>query len=569
MLSTLFLMYARHRHRRSSLYGPDSSPRRGWLGRFLGLAVLLVAAWLCWKVFVAIFGLGTLSVQENATLSTEKRGIVNVTLKDEGDRTAIDGMTLSAGDTVSTGPTANANLRFEDGTWIRMDVRTTVEIDESAGGESGTLRLSVPQGQVWIATPSDGSGSLFASRNVTVGKLTYAIPANAQVFTGPQRVIVLAADGEGVTVSGAGTDPFFIGEGQQWEGPSSGAISGDPLSYRSAVLASRSLPTFVLESSNLTPGNTQAGTGATLPTTELLTITTPPAGYTLTDPTLKVRGTVSPAIAKVFVNGYESQIDAQKRTYSQEIAPPDGLNEFDVVIQGFDRSGAILADIRRTVKRQRVTATGPAAPTITSPTAPNGTFETAASEIVLRGTSPKEAVSVFVNDYKLQLFDPAKGTWSYLASTQLGNLKAGSNTYEVFVVDSEGRKSQPAKLIVVQGAAAPASSAPTSSKPTTLPSNDPLEPGTLSVTGPTAGLTHTETGTGFLLEGRTSAKTATVSVNGYSLQLYRAGKTTWNYIAAAGFGNLQKGTNTYKIVARDAQSRVLDTLTYTVTYEPR
>ncbi|NOS67597.1 MAG: hypothetical protein HOO67_04515, partial [Candidatus Peribacteraceae bacterium] len=113
------------------------------------------------------------------------------------------------------------------------------------------------------------------------------------------------------------------------------------------------------------------------------------------------------------------------------------------------------------------------------------------------------------------------------------------------------------------------SSTATASSPTgPLPTNAPLSPGTLTVTLPTAGTTHTETGTGFLLEGATSAQTSTIAVNDYVLQLYKPGKTTWNYIAETGLNNLKKGKNVYVIVARNAKQEILDTMTYTVEYAP-
>lgn len=565
-------MYVRHRHRRSS-FGSEPSPKRFSLGRIIGLILVVLVMWWAWKTVAGWFG-GNLKLQETATLSTENRGIVNVTLQNEGDRTAVDGMALGTGDKISTGPTAHATLRFRDGTWVRLDNRTTVSITQSTNGEKGGLVLSVPEGQIWAVVPHTTSGSTFMSRQVHMAKLKYELPMNTQALLGQQQVVVLSADGEGVQVSGASSDDFTIGEGQLWQGPTSGSISGDPLSYRSAIVSNRDLPAFFIESSNLT-GNTRlpaTNSGTLAVTTDILSVSTPPSGYILTDTTLKVRGATSAAVAKVFVNGYEAQLDSTKRTFAQEISPPDGLAEFDVVVQAFDRTGAILADIRRTVKRQIVTSTGPATPAITFPVAVNGSFTTKDEELVIRGTSTKDAQSVFVNDYKLQLFDPAKGTWSYLASTRLGNMKKGENVFEVFVVDSEGRRSQPAKIIIIQGEAASSTTTSTSSKSSSLaplPTNAALEPGSLSVTGPSAGLTHTETGTGFLLEGRTSAKTNTISVNGYSLQLYKPGKTTWNYIAAAEFGNLKAGSNTYKVVARNSENQILDSLTYTVSYEPK
>jgi hypothetical protein len=88
------------------------------------------------------------------------------------------------------------------------------------------------------------------------------------------------------------------------------------------------------------------------------------------------------------------------------------------------------------------------------------------------------------------------------------------------------------------------------------------------VTGPGEGTEYTFTGTGgsFLLEGTVPKETNSVWVNGYKLRLYVAGKTFFNYIADAKFSTLKKGTNTYVINARNEEGKILDTVTYTVTY---
>ena len=71
-----------------------------------------------------------------------------------------------------------------------------------------------------------------------------------------------------------------------------------------------------------------------------------------------------------------------------------------------------------------------------------------------------------------------------------------------------------------------------------------------------------------MIEGRTSAETASISINGYTLSLYVAGKTTWNYIASVEYGTMKRGKNVYRIVARNAGGEILDVLEYTMTFNP-
>jgi hypothetical protein len=70
-------------------------------------------------------------------------------------------------------------------------------------------------------------------------------------------------------------------------------------------------------------------------------------------------------------------------------------------------------------------------------------------KIVIRGKSPARATAIYVNDYKLQLFTPAKGEWSYVASLKLKNMIPGSNTYDVVAEDAQGRRSEAARLTIV------------------------------------------------------------------------------------------------------------------------
>ena len=72
------------------------------------------------------------------------------------------------------------------------------------------------------------------------------------------------------------------------------------------------------------------------------------------------------------------------------------------------------------------------------------------------------------------------------------------------------------------------------------------------------------TGAEFLIEGSVPSGTASVWVNDYKLQLYTAGKTFFNYIASTGLNTLKRGSNTYEIIIRDTEGKILDRVTYTI-----
>ncbi|MBD3270799.1 hypothetical protein GF376_04700 [Candidatus Peregrinibacteria bacterium] len=62
------------------------------------------------------------------------------------------------------------------------------------------------------------------------------------------------------------------------------------------------------------------------------------------------------------------------------------------------------------------------------------------SSIVISG-NVKGASSVYVNDYRLTRFSAGDNDWSYNASTAIGNLVPGENTFEIYATSEDGQKS--------------------------------------------------------------------------------------------------------------------------------
>ncbi len=59
-----------------------------------------------------------------------------------------------------------------------------------------------------------------------------------------------------------------------------------------------------------------------------------------------------------------------------------------------------------------------------------------------------------------------------------------------------------------------------------------------------------------------------VVVNGYILQKFKPGDTTWTYFANSDFGLMKAGDNTYEIYSIDASGKKSETLTLKIFYEP-
>ncbi len=576
-------MLRRYRHRRRSYAVAASTERTGLVRKIVWYAIFLVILYWIGSTVVGWFGGGAVQ-SRSLTLTVEEGSRVNASFDGGLLQPAETGVKLHPGDRVVTAA-GTAMLDLFDGSRLRLDDQSDLTIRASEEGEEDSAYdLQLAAGALWIRTPSLAAFSGSVARTVATSAFTVTLPTDAETVVEQDGIIVFSADGAGVSVSlGGRGDPIIIGEGQQIRFPDPSALSGDPLRFRSAINPLAVQRAFVEDSRRLAataPAPPAAGDDAT---TDLLTIRSPADGATVTGRTVLIEGSVDPRVDRVRVNGYLASINRESATFRQELALREGQTETSIRIEALDARGLTLAESTRTVRAgteppPAADAPDPARPQITAPAATGQTYRTQAAELVIRGTAPAGTQQIIVNDYQLQLFQPGNPTWSYLATTALGNLAPGRNVYNVYAVDANGTRSTAATLTilheagttgVVEGGGSTGTPAqpPAAVTEDQLPANAPLAPGTLAVRSPGPGTSFTASGTGFLLEGTTSNQTASVWVNGYRLQLYTPGATFWNYIASVDLGTLKTGTNAYRIVARNAQGQILDTLTYTVELE--
>ncbi|MDB4978840.1 MAG: hypothetical protein JWM56_1026 [Candidatus Peribacteria bacterium] len=542
--------------------------------RMVTVVVAIVALYVLGKGTLALFGLIGGGHEQGVNLRVEAGSSVDIALGGKDFIAAEDNTSLQPGDAVRTSAKSHAVLSFADGTIMRMDEQTSMSVLKSEGTtDKSTISAELLEGNAWVSTPA-ASQSGTRLRIIDAPSLSFDLPKNTEALLTPRSVVVYSADGAGVTVTPKNTSAHLaIGEGQQFVFPVDAAATANLEQYRTAFTLSAFRNAFVNDSRLKIKGI--ASTSGSMPTdsTSALTLTSPTDGQNIATASVHVAGTIDPAtVTTVRING-RTITTASGGSFQNDVTLP-GNTAYDIHVEGLNADGILVAETTRTVRHQQsdaAAATGFASPAITSPAAAAETFRTTDSEVVIRGSAPAGTAKIMVNDYILKLFDPAKGSWSYLARLDLGNMKAGENIYDVVSIDANGNRSTPARLTVVQGVsggvtATPVTQGSSSSIATKPQNNAPTAAGTLSITGPTAGTSHTETGTGFLLEGTTSASTDSMWVNDYRLQLYKSGVKYWNYIASAAFGNLKKGTNTYTIVARDKNGKVLDKMVYTVTY---
>ncbi len=570
-------MFRRYRQRR----GPYALAKESVVPSFVRSLILLliVGAVLYFVVrgFLGLFGLfGGGQVRTPVTFTIENRGTVNVSLEGGLMQRGDNNMKLYALDKIASSANGHARLAFFDGSWVRTDNNTEITIEKSSEKEDDSaFALDITKGSIWISTPPSTSYSGTIVRTVTTPAFTLHIPADTQAIIEEDALMVFSAEGNGVGITLAnGKQEEFIGEGQQMI--LTGTPSGSALKYRSAIDPLAAQKPFVQESRQMTRPDAAVptGSGSVAIDADGIVVTAPTEGAVIAGNTVTITGKIGTHIEKVRINGHLVTIDTVNHTFTEELAL-NAATVTEINIDGLDANDSVLDQVTRTVKKAAQSVN---VPTITSPAGNGQTYRTQADQIEIKGKAPTGASGMMVNDYKLQLFRTGDTSWTYLASKPLNNLVDGKNIFNVYALDADGNPSAPATVTVLiepgivgvvstgSTVTSSSSSAPAQIDEATLPQNAPLNPGTLAVTGPQAGTSYTATGSEILIEGTTSTQTAAVWVNGYKLQLYRAGTTTWNYIAKVDFGTLKKGTNVYVINARDKDGKIVDTLTYTVTY---
>ncbi|MFH0770434.1 MAG: hypothetical protein V1926_03580 [Candidatus Peregrinibacteria bacterium] len=555
----------------------------GAIVRSLILLVLLAAILVVIGMKVlSWFGVGNALRQNAVLLTVDGPGSVGVSIAGQEPKKTESSMKVYPGDRLETSEGTRATLEFLDGTLLRLDTATVAEIMESERGEEQSQwSIDLTKGSLWVRTPTIQAFSGSIKRDIETSAMLLTIPSQTEAVITPFALTVFSADGLGISALLTGRDmPMFIGEGQELVLPT-GLVEGDPYRFRSPLDPLLMRP-FVEESRKLllsrpTP---KSGSGEMLPPSlsaengEVLTVNEPKEGEVVSASIVRVSGTIAGTVDRLRINGYLVPFDPVTRAFSREISLPDE-DEVILLIEALAADGTVQAKVQRNVSRNR---TPPAAPAIVSPAKNGETYATDRDTIEINGTAPAGTVGIIVNDYRLQLFKPGDETWSYLANAKLGNMLPGLNTFSAVAINAGGYKSPAATMQIIYGegkgegviAAAGTGSSLSTPPPEeeVMPENAPLAPGSLSVTGPTPGKSHTATGSAMLIEGTTSPETTSMWVNGYRLQLYKAGKTTWNYIADASLQTLRRGTNVYHILSRNSSGQILDKIDYSIIWRP-
>ena len=584
---------AHRRHRRR--YSAYSEPNRSTLSVLKPVMTLVIVAVLIFLLgswILRLFGVGNATVQMGTILRVEPGSVVSVSIGGSDSVNGIDGQKIYHGDYIETTASQYAHLEFFDGSIVRLNENTTVILTRSERGQKeSSISLRLTSGSLWTETGDRETYSGSIVRTIDTPSLRLTLPAETESVIGPRSIVVYESQGIGVTLTPRDVRvPIVIGEGQRFTLPGSVTEDTDLYAYRSALDPLAISAPFVDQSRQIAGGESVTDTPPesaqpeatvsedTTRTSETLLVSAPDNDATVDGASVDVEGQIGPSVAMVRVNGYNATVDEQKGTFAIAMTLPD-RDDVLITITALDEEGITLAETKRRITRTRVP---PGVPEVLEPVKTSETYETDEERVVISGTAPKGAVGIIVNEYRLQLYDPAKGEWSYIASTKINNYRPGENVYSVKAINRAGVESEPATITIVlggdseetgetegrEGGDTSTGTPDTSEDTTPILNNDPLTPGTLSVILPEAGSSYEASESSFVIEGNAPRGTHTMWVNGYKLSLYQAGNNRWRYIADTKRNTLSRGLNEYEIVARNDAGKVLDKMVYTVTFRP-
>ncbi len=575
-------MLTQRYNRRPYMANAASERRPRLVARLLTIGIALLIIWYLGGKVLSLF-VNSTGHRNPAILTTERDSQdVQISLQSGEWQRAENNIKIYPGDAVSTKGNGNAIITFFDGTHVRLDANTEAAVEKSDKYEEDTssVSLKLRSGRLWVSTPSVMAFSGSIVRKVATDAYSAELPGETNALLSTSLVAVLRAQGLGLSIDVLqpknSNQIVVVGEGQQLtlseDARNTIAAGDDPYRYRDPIGSTMLNDEFFLRSyamlKDIATGSGALTGGVDLTQRDDLVITAPENNARVTGKTVTVAGRVSERIKTLIINNSITAVKPDK-TFSVDVALAG--ETMAIHIEAQDDQGVALAKQDRSVKVEL----NPYRETVTmnSPVGSGKTLTTSATEIDVSGLAPANAASIWVNDYKLQLFKAGSKTWSYLASRDLGNLVDGKNTLTIYAMDKDGRKGPTTTIYIVYDPAATATvptavpTATASSQPP-LKQNPPLTPGTLAVTAPAPGTTAEATAVENVIEGTTSAETAFISVNGYTLSLYIAGKTTWNYIASVDLGTMKEGKNVYRVVSRNKDGEILDVLEYTINYTP-
>lgn len=571
-------MLSRHR-RRPYLIGIEDGKKPRRLLRAVMIVATVAVLWYGSTAILEFFNL-SIGKKTAATLELRSQDGVQVALQGSDWQAAESKLKVYEGDAVATRTAGDAIIHFFDGTKIRLDQNTDVEITDSIHNINGAsvLVVHVRSGRVWLDTPVAKVFSGSIVRTVSTTNYSADFPPDSSALIGSQILNVVKASGVGANVTLMTGPSLIVGEGQYFslEGNAATAIEQgeDPYDFRNPVTTEQLRDEFLVSSflvmeslgsfdNTVNSNNTSSGSDITTP----LTITEPANRTEIRTKTVTVAGRVGERVTRLTINGDAVNVTSD-RTFSADISLSKDPTT-TIVIEAQDAQGITLSREERTVLNMFKIVVEP--PRIKSPAGSGETIRVTNPVVEVTGEAPPGTAAILVNDYRLQLFKAGDKTWSYLANAAYGNLLIGDNIFAVVAVDADGNRSASRTVTVVyepENTINTGTGETVSSSEPALKQNAPLQPRTLVVEAPKSGTSAETSDAELSILGRTSTDTYSISVNGYTLSLYEPYSPTWKYIASVTLTTMKRGRNVYRIVTRNKGGEILDILEYTITYMP-
>lgn len=150
--------------------------------------------------------------------------------------------------------------------------------------------------------------------------------------------------------------------------------------------------------------------------------------------------------------------------------------------------------------------------------------------------------------YVLQKYVAGSETWSYIASREYGNLVPGSNKFSFVAIDKNGKRSDPAEITVVF--------------------DRPIEPAEMSapvVTAFNGSLSSETTEDSVKIEGTIGKGIQKMFVNDFALTQYVPDSKVWVYFAKTSYKNLVVGENKFEVYGMDLDGTKTPMTKFTIT----
>lgn len=150
--------------------------------------------------------------------------------------------------------------------------------------------------------------------------------------------------------------------------------------------------------------------------------------------------------------------------------------------------------------------------------------------------------------YLLQKYTAGSTTWSYIASKDYGNLRAGENRYTITAIAADGTRSESVSLIIQYDRPKEPS--------------DLSAPKVLSYNGSESSDVDSDS---VKVEGTIGKGIEKIYVNGFALSKYVMNSGSWTYYAKTAIGNLKDGENSYEVYGVDIDGKKTPVTSFTIT----